>query len=150
MNISWIEAFGIMISGFLIVFVGLIILIVMVVLMGKFFKTAKKTPKQSDPPKAATPATSAKSAPARPMQVQNGVEEETVAVISAAVACMMQASAPHSAYAITGIKRGKEPRPVWGFAGMQQNTRPFCLCVQRGKKGSCGTGPHREGMLVEL
>jgi hypothetical protein len=63
--------------------------------------------------------------------VQQGIAGETVAVISAAVAAFMEAEAPGAEYALQSIqqsvRRGpaRVQRPVWGFAGMQQNTRPF-------------------------
>lgn len=119
-----------MLSGMTIVFIALVVLIALVALMGKVFGVAKKQP-------AAVPASAGPSAPAaapapavRPatpvMAVQSGVGEEAVAAISAAVAVVMgESGAPGGDYAITSIRRSKDLRPVWGFAGMQQNTRPF-------------------------
>ena len=57
--------------------------------------------------------------------VAGGIPEETVAVISAAIAAYMDESAPGTPFAITGITRSLNARPVWGFAGMRQNVRPF-------------------------
>lgn len=57
--------------------------------------------------------------------VQNGIDDQTIAAISAAVAMMMDEQAPGVQYAITGIERSMNSRPVWGFAGMLRNTRPF-------------------------
>ena len=114
-------------SGLVIVFVALLILIMAVVLMGKLLgvkpKAKPQPPIESAPPAASAPAAPTAAPPA--MAVQGGIEEDTVAAISAAVAYMMQESAPGVAYAVTDIRRNSFVRPVWGFAGMQQNTRPF-------------------------
>ena len=60
------------------------------------------------------------------MQVEDGIEEEVVAVISAAIAAMMSAEGvPAGSYAVKSVKRAREARPAWAMAGMQQNTRPF-------------------------
>jgi len=58
-----------------------------------------------------------------------GIAGETIAAISAAIALMMD----HQAYTITSVTPLstpaapvlQNPRPVWGFAGMQHNTKPF-------------------------
>lgn len=113
--IDWTLAGSVMLSGLVIVFAALIILICLVLLMGKALEMTGKSKAAAPKPQAEEP----------PPAVQDGAGEETVAAITAAVACVMQESAPGAAYQITGIRRTKEPRPVWGFAGMQQNTRPF-------------------------
>lgn len=56
---------------------------------------------------------------------RDGISEETVAAISAAVYAYMSETEPGALYRIAGISRTAGVRPVWGFAGMQQNTRPF-------------------------
>jgi len=112
-------------SGLAFVFAALVILILSVVLMGKLMGTK---PKQKTPePPAGAPKTQAPAPPANPpaFAVQSDIEEETVAVLSSAVAYAMQQTAPGIAYAVTNIRRSTEARPVWGFAGMQQSTRPF-------------------------
>lgn len=113
---------GVVVPGLLIVFLALVILIAAVFVMGRVFSTSKgggtaPKAKASPPPAAAAPA---KAAP-----VSGGISGETVAAITAAVACVMEETAPGIPYAITGVTRASSGRPVWGFAGMQQNTRPF-------------------------
>lgn len=56
--------------------------------------------------------------------VQAGIEEETVAAIMAAISCMTEPDSG-ARYVVKSISRSKSERPVWGFAGIQQNTRPF-------------------------
>jgi len=88
-----------------------------------------------------TPPPAAKAMPPAPVVQQPATLQsgsEVVAAISGAIACVMQ-----SPYAITSITPAVAPasavhsvqpgvpavperrRPVWGFAGMQQNNRPF-------------------------
>ena len=111
----------VVIPGLLITFIALIILIFAVWVMGRIFSAKKKTDKPAPQAPAAPAAKAAAPAPV----VASGISGETVAAISSAVACYMEESAPGVSYAIRSIGRPRESRPVWGFAGMQQNTRPF-------------------------
>ena len=57
------------------------------------------------------------------MEVEDGISEEVVAAIAAAVAVMM--SSDGKAYQLRSIKRTGKNRPAWSIAGIQDNTRPF-------------------------
>lgn len=118
----------VVVPGFLIVFIALVILIAMVWLMGSIVgsKTGKKKDKAPKAAPAAAPvkATAPAPAPSTPPPA-GGIPEETVAAISAAVACVMAESSPGVPYSIRNISRARESRPIWGLAGMQQNTKPF-------------------------
>lgn len=129
MNFDWELAGAVILSGLAIVFMILILLIWMVMITGKIVNSASKTtatpaaaPKPAAP--AVKPAVSA--APTAPV-VQSGIEEETVAAISAAVYSTLNtaSSSGDVSYVIKSISRATGGRPVWGFAGMQHNTRPF-------------------------
>ncbi|MBQ9964617.1 MAG: OadG family protein [Clostridia bacterium] len=62
------------------------------------------------------------SAPAAPV-VEDGVPEEVVAVIAAAVAAM---SDGNTRYAVRRIRAARTAtRPVWAAAGIAENTQPF-------------------------
>jgi sodium pump decarboxylase gamma subunit len=121
---------AIIITGLVVVFIALIILIGVVQLTGRIVSKSAFAPKPQNPsaptpPPAKTVAPAA--APAAPA-VQQGIAQETVAVISAAVAAFMEEEAPGTAYSVASIQKSapsRAQRPVWGFAGMQQNTRPF-------------------------
>jgi sodium pump decarboxylase gamma subunit len=125
LGIDWGQAGSVILSGLVIVFLILIILIAAVELTSRLVKSAEKKTQTSAPAPVKTAPAPVKTASA-PV-VQAGIEEETVAVISAAVySCLENApgvSAP--AYAIQSISRASGVRPVWGFAGMRENTRPF-------------------------
>lgn len=56
------------------------------------------------------------------MVVEDGIGDEIVAVIAAAVAAM---GGSVGGYALRSVRRVKEARPIWAAAGLQQNTQPF-------------------------
>lgn len=54
--------------------------------------------------------------------VQDGISEEVVAAIAAAVASM----APEGRrYSLRNVRRADRERPVWAAAGLAESTRPF-------------------------
>ena len=55
--------------------------------------------------------------------IENGIDEEIVAVISAAVAAMSSGSGKK--IALKSVKYAKPSRPIWANAGIAENTRPF-------------------------
>lgn len=121
MSVDWGLAGSTTLSGLAIVFIALIILILAVMITGKIVNSvAGKSGASTPSPKAAAPKLV-------PPAVQTGIEEETVAAISAAVYSCLDAVPENKgvSYAIKSISRAAGGRPVWGFAGMQQNTRPF-------------------------
>ena len=60
--------------------------------------------------------------PTIPIQEQDGVSEEVVAVISAAVATMY---GPQTKTRIKSIKKSNTGRNAWANVGVIENTRPF-------------------------
>lgn len=119
MSIDWSLAGAVILTGLVLVFVVLAILIVIVNITGRMVHGASM--KQTAPAPGPVSVTQASPVPA----VQSGIEEEIVAVIAAAASSYMEATEPGKSFAVTSISRSQGPRPVWGFAGMQQNTRPF-------------------------
>ena len=116
---------GVILSGLTIVFVVLILLTLIVALFGKLLGGAgnkeKPTQMKEEPAPTAAPAPKATVQPV----VEDGISDETVAVISASIAAMLGGNA-----VVRGVKcahgnRGKGRRTPWGMAGMQQNTSPF-------------------------
>ncbi|MGN0477191.1 MAG: OadG family transporter subunit [Ruminococcus sp.] len=113
-----------LLTGFVVVFAVLILLIVIISIYGKICYTAQnsakeKKEKKEKAAKQEVPAP-VKTAPA-PTPV-SGISDEIVAVIAAAV---------DSTYGVGNAKIKsikKSPsvgRPVWGQAGVLDNTRPF-------------------------
>lgn len=108
----------VVITGLFIVFLALALLIGFVTLLGKAFNIKKK-PTNSNNSGSNSKTVTDNSAPS----IENGVSDEVVAVIAAAIAAM---SADGKSYAIRSIKKSRNgTRPVWATAGIQENTRPF-------------------------
>lgn len=127
----------ILITGFVVVFSVLIVLIMIIKIYGTIVTKAlnasqdRKARKAAEKKKAleqeraqqsekTSPAAPVKSAPAPAAQ---GISPEIVAVIAAAVDSTYGAGCAK----ITSIKKSKanNSRPAWGMAGVFENTRPF-------------------------
>ena len=125
----WSSVGIITLTGILVVFFILAILIFVFWLMGTCFKAidAKKAAKA----KAEAEAKAAEAAKSAPVQVTEAVEEENIAdddeiiaVISAAIAAYSEADGKQ--YEIRSIKRkDNRTRSAWSLAGIGENTRPF-------------------------
>ena len=111
-------------TGILVVFFILAILIFLFWALGKTFQTIDKNraAKAEAAKKAAAPA-------AAPAAVEEIVEEddnddEIMAVISAAIAAYAEEEG--TSYTIRDVKkRDKRARSAWSLAGIGENTRPF-------------------------
>lgn len=116
----------VVLTGLAVVFVGLIVLIFFVWLMGKFFdliksKKAAKTKAAAESAKNSAPAPSTPTAVPVP-EVENGISDEIVAVIAAAVASM------GSGYAVKSIRKSAKKssrRNAWGMSGISESTKVF-------------------------
>jgi sodium pump decarboxylase gamma subunit len=105
---------NVVLIGFGIVIAALIILICLMAYLGSAIGRLTK-PKDSDTAQySANPALSVVPA------VEQGISDEVVAVIAAAVACMMGEG---TGFTIRSVTRA--PRKEWQMAGMAQNTRSF-------------------------
>ena len=124
---------SVVITGICVVFIALILLILFVSIYGKIFVAInKKSAEKAKAAKAAEEAAKAKKAeetaksqpaPAAAPVVEDGIEEETVAVIMAAVAAMEAGSGKK--LVLKSVKTAKPQRPAWSTAGIMENTRPF-------------------------
>ncbi len=122
---------SVVITGLVVVFIGLILLILFVTLYGLIFKNIndKKAAKIKAEAEAAAENTrkeaenSARSAPAAPMEIEDGISDEIVAVIAAAVAAMSAQSGKK--LVLRSVKNAKPSRSVWASAGIAENTRQF-------------------------
>ena len=109
-------------TGLVVVFCAVVGLWFIVALFGKAFEAFQNKPKPSAPaappaPKAAPPAAPAAKAP---MKIKQGIGDETVAAIVAAITAMTGGKA-----VIRSVKRSREARSNWAQAGVVQNTQPF-------------------------
>lgn len=116
------------VTGILVVFFILAILIFLFWLMGTVFQNIDKSKKAKA---EAAKAAAAKAAPApAPAAVEEVAEEdednddEIMAVISAAIAAYAEEEG--TSYTIRDVKRrDKRARSAWSLAGIGENTRPF-------------------------
>lgn len=119
---------SVVITGLVVVFIGLVLLILLVSIYGKIFDVINsRAARKAEEAKKAAEAAKAVAKPepvkvAAPV-VEDGIEEETVAVIMAAISAM--SSAEGKKLVLKSVKTAKPQRPAWSTAGIIDNTRPF-------------------------
>ncbi len=119
---------SVVITGIVVVFIGLVLLILLVSIYGKIFDVINsRAARKAEEAKKAAEAAKAVAKPepikvAAPV-VEDGIEEETVAVIMAAISAM--GSAEGKKLVLKSVKTAKPQRPAWSTAGIIDNTRPF-------------------------
>ncbi len=117
----------ILLTGFVVVFLVLILLIGLIKLYGIIvtkgleYAETKKAEKEATKAKAAEKIEEVTASDTSVTQSNNGIPEEVVAVIAAAVDAMYG----QGAVKVKSIKKVPQSRPVWGTAGIMDNTRPF-------------------------
>ena len=119
---------SVVVTGLCVVFIALVLLILLVSVYGKIFdainnraaRKAEEAKKAAEVEKAAAKPEPVKAA--APV-VEDGIEEETVAVIMAAISAM--SSAEGKKLVLKSVKTAKPQRPAWSTAGIIDNTRPF-------------------------
>ena len=111
-------------TGILVVFFILAILIFLFWALGKTFQTIDKNraAKAEAAKKAAAPAPA--PAPVEEIVEEDDNDDEIMAVISAAIAAYAEEEG--TSYTIRDVKkRDKRARSAWSLAGIGENTRPF-------------------------
>ena len=124
---------SVVITGIVVVFIGLILLILFVSIYGKVFDTVNKKKAAKAKAEAEAKLREASKGEPKPMapvirteappEIEDGIEEEIVAVIAAAIAVMGAASGKK--LALKSIKTARGSRSAWASAGIAENTRPF-------------------------
>lgn len=119
---------SVVITGIVVVFIGLVLLILLVSIYGKIFdvinsRAARKAEEAKKAAEAAKAATKPEPVKVVAPVVEDGIEEETVAVIMAAISAM--SSAEGKKLVLKSVKTAKPQRPAWSTAGIIDNTRPF-------------------------
>lgn len=125
-----ISSAKVILTGFVVVFTVLLLLILIIKLYSSIVSKAqqggkkKKEKIKESEALASTPKKALESVPvpAPAPAVQDGVSDEVVAVISAAVATMYGSSGKAR---IKSIKKSNGGRSAWANAGVLDNTRPF-------------------------
>lgn len=122
----WSSVGIITLTGILVVFLILAILIALFWGMGMFFKSKdKRKAKKAEAAKAAAAKEPVVApAPVEEIEEDDSDDDEIIAVISAAIAAYSEADGKQ--YAIRSIKRkDNKTRSAWSLAGIGDNTRPF-------------------------
>mgnify|MGYP004576982407 FL=1 len=119
---------SVVITGIVVVFIGLVLLILLVSIYGKIFdvinsRAARKAEEAKKAAEAAKAANKPEPVKVAAPVVEDGIEEETVAVIMAAISAM--SSAEGKKLVLKSVKTAKPQRPAWSTAGIIDNTRPF-------------------------
>ncbi|MBQ9673830.1 MAG: OadG family protein [Ruminococcus sp.] len=115
-----------LLTGFAVVFSVLILLIVIIIILGKVISTAQNKSKKNSSEVEKKPVTVKTQSP-KPTTAKkitsDGIPEEIIAVIAAAV----DSTYGTGKVRIAGIKKSRSygGRSAWGQAGVMNNTRPF-------------------------
>lgn len=128
--VDWGFSWSVVFTGLVVVFAILILLVLLCTLMGKAFesKDKRKSLKDSNSQSSTSSVnskTNVQGGTAVVKMVQDGISEEVVAAITAAVSVIMSEDGIKRPFAVKSIKRSRDTRSAWNVAGIQDNTRPF-------------------------
>lgn len=115
----------VVLTGLIVVFLGLVLLIIFVWLMGKIFDSIEAKKKRSSevaPPVAETPVISTPVSAVAAPETEDGISDEIIAVISAAVAAM---SDSYTVKSVKKVSLKSSRRTAWGAQGISESTKAF-------------------------
>ena len=126
-NFGAAETAGLVLTGMVVVFIALIILIFLIWAFGKIMSSRNGSSgnKQQSAAAPVPPAPKAASVPSVAAAVSDGLSDEVVAAIMGAVSAILAEEGDGKSYVVRSIKRGRRNRGAWGKAGVEENTRPF-------------------------
>lgn len=115
---------AVVLTGLIVVFIALVILIVFVWVMGKIFDAfnGNKDKKNDGGKKTEAVAVKTPQTSAPTMQIEDGISDEIVAVIAAAVASM---SGNFIVKSVRKASPKSSRRSAWGAQGIAESTRVF-------------------------
>lgn len=124
MGIDWGFVISVTLTGLVVVFAALILLVAIIMLFGKIGasvdKSSEKKPEIKPAPKAVT------SSAVKPTAA---IEDDTeiIAVITAAISALRVGEGKTGGFKIRSIKQNNAvaSRKAWSMAGIADNTRPF-------------------------
>lgn len=123
MDMSYVVA--VVITGLVVVFLGLVLLIAFITAIGTIFKKIDQKKAAAKAAEAAEKPAEAPKAAAAPV-ASGSDDDEVIAVISAAVA--MMSAADGTSYRIKSVKAAAQngsSRSAWAMAGLRETTNPF-------------------------
>ena len=127
MEMSYVVA--VVITGLVVVFLGLVLLIAFISIIGALFKkldNSQKNPDKADKPAAKQPVSKAVPQAVSQPEISGTDDDEVIAVIAAAVA-MMSASEGKN-YRVRSIRAASSKGAsgnAWASAALREATRPF-------------------------
>lgn len=124
MDMSYVVA--VVITGLVVVFLGLVLLIAFITAIGTIFKKIDEKKASANTAQAAEKSAEAPKAAVQPAAVSSSDDDEVIAVISAAVA--MMSAADGTSYRIKSVKAAApngSSRSAWAMAGLRETTNPF-------------------------
>lgn len=123
MEMSYVIA--VVITGLVVVFLGLVLLIAFITAIGTIFKKIDEKKAAAQAAQAAEKPAEAPKAAVQPA-ASSSDDDEVIAVISAAVA--MMSAADGTSYRIKSVKAAApngSSRSAWAMAGLRETTMPF-------------------------
>lgn len=117
-------AVTLLITGFVVVFLVLLLLIGVIKLYGTIAYNALNKRKEKKMKKEKLQNAEAVQEPV-PMRENPAAPDEVPGEVVAVIAAAVDAMYGKNTVAVKSIKRSSQSRPVWGTAGLMDNTRPF-------------------------
>lgn len=125
-NIDWALVASVVVTGLVVVFLALVILIVAVSIIGKIFTAIdnkKKAPKNVE---SESVNVSKPSSTEVVLEVSSQDDsDEIIAAITAAISVVMESEGNKKPFVIKSVKRVSGVRNVWNQAGLIENTQPL-------------------------
>ncbi len=119
LNVDWGFTMAVVLTGLVVVFAALVLLVFVIWLFGKIMTTVGASGSKAEKKK------NAKSAVPVVEVASDGLTDEVVAAIMAAVSAVLAEEGDEKPYVIKSIKRVRKNRFAWGKAAAVENTRPF-------------------------
>ncbi len=121
LNVDWTFTMAVVLTGLVVVFAALVLLVLVIYLFGKIAASVKRG--------ASAPKAEKKPAPAPKPQVvevvSEGLSDDVVAAITGAISAILAEEGDGKSYVVKSIKRVRKNRLAWGRAGAVESTRPF-------------------------
>lgn len=121
MNVDWTFTMGVVLTGLVVVFTALVLLVLVIYLFGKIASGVKHAPSV---PKAEKKNASVPKNPVVEVAAE-GLSDEVIAAITGAISAILAEESDGKSYVVKSIKRVRKNRLAWGRAGAVENTRPF-------------------------
>lgn len=119
LNVDWGFTMAVVLTGLVVVFAALVLLVFVIWLFGKIMTAIGVSGSKAEKKKDAKP-------PVPVVEVaSDGLTDDVVAAIMAAVSAVLAEEGDEKPYVIKSIKRVRKNRFAWGKAAAVENTRPF-------------------------